>query len=1031
MVYVKRDPAFLSPVAVGCSLTVNIAGHTFWGACKSFTPTISSKGTSTTIELVDNREFLDWDVIYGAFNMYDDNGRNVSGNRVRRYWHIFPREFGLHLKTFTTYPLSAAQIIHVILYASTVEDPWAPFYHPDQAYPVYQIDCMSGKKLKAVLAEISERQGLLFALYGGPWSLVWARKGEGPVPVIPAGSEDRVNGLSLSGNPTRIRVLGDRNVYQVHDIRCWRDWNYGWEIFFDVALFEDYIYRNAKTTEEIRIKGPEAASDAVFPKGTVFSAIGADLKGPDPEQLVARQAAKAYALQITVREFVALKNSLLANSGNPFIDTRMFSGRSRMDMPCALYIQQLLFRAFRLSREGETFSLKNADGFNIPLHSLVVRSKLIAKVDHDPITGAMSWDYSEATDGNGYAIVKGYQVGKDLFKTIKPERFDIDKWHDVLQIWEHIEFQIDDSGAEDGAYLLFDEPVVNSGDLIVEKDGYACFKANPSLTVPEVRVALCFEAERFSYVKPLGRFSARDEVENVSGLNAELLTSHLYGGMVQVPFLDGQTAAQKADVIANSLLSRQFAFGKGSYVNYPLPDSEGVFPVGTQLTAMIDRITVNISPSGCTERVELTTEKARRVYIPERDLDRGAQMKTLLPGQAELKQSVAYARLLGSALRTSPKTAKTLTAAFKEIFGGNGATTDTVVVAGGTTGETLPVGSVLRKNPNKAVTQQGKTVVTQTTAVIPSQAGAGNAGVNPAIMNEVIRIAETGASVAALIAYINSTTESYQIGADQIIYLHEYGIPDEVITALVSHGKAVVHAEFAGVTVRDGEVVPPTGAELQVQKYGDILARVRGPVKFGDKVGLVDLQNFLAKNSALGDVGVALQEITTSAVKLIKIRTGAPGKPSEVSGSKQFWLWQIKAEYFICMPYTTQEAKNQTIDPADPKLVKIAKVFPLRRSTWDGQNLDGWEYASIEGDDGTYIKRVGTEVATGKKMKQYVVGIYHPYDLIYADKPEGGTGVFDKTLDTSVGQVDSQTWIEVEWLEKSAGQYWTRMKDQS
>ena len=40
-------------------------------------------------------------------------------------------------------------------------------------------------------------------------------------------------------------------------------------------------------------------------------------------------------------------------------------------------------------------------------------------------------------------------------------------------------------------------------------DGYGVFKANPTFSVPEVRVAITFQAERFSYLLGNG---TRDDV---------------------------------------------------------------------------------------------------------------------------------------------------------------------------------------------------------------------------------------------------------------------------------------------------------------------------------------------------------------------------------------------------------------------------------------------------------------------------------------------------------------------------------------
>jgi hypothetical protein len=91
-------------------------------------------------------------------------------------------------------------------------------------------------------------------------------------------------------------------------------------------------------------------------------------------------------------------------------------------MPAALYIQMLLFRAFR---PNFTF-ITNVNGKTVPITSLDILDQLLCRVSHNPVTGAMSFFPAEPVDGNGYAIAKGYQVGADLFKAMKPEQFAVD-----------------------------------------------------------------------------------------------------------------------------------------------------------------------------------------------------------------------------------------------------------------------------------------------------------------------------------------------------------------------------------------------------------------------------------------------------------------------------------------------------------------------------------------------------------------------------------------------------------------------------
>ena len=434
-----------TPVSIGAAVQLNIAGHTFYGVCKSDTPSVSSKGHTRTLEFADNREYLDWDKVYCSFNASDD--RIVDGVRVKRYAHILPKNFNASLKTHTTTPYSARQILDFLFHAPTVEDDWLRAYHPEQrtALPV-QFDFTSGESLRSAVQRVTDAQGLVFSLIGGPFRLVWVRKGVGALPAFPAASDDRQCGLALSGNPTRIRILGDRNLYQVHNIPVVPDWSRAWEQFFDPAKFIDHIYQVGASRTDLTLTN-DRGNTRGFPAGTLFKDIGSaqNNNSPfDPEQMISRQLARALALDLTVSQYAELVQV------DAFLDYRKFSTRSRNDMPAVLYIRQVLFRAFRFP---DGFFIVNAFGERIPAHSLAPAQKLVAKVTHDPVTGLMEWDPSQNADGNGYAIARGYQVGKDLFRSIRPERFNINQWTDSMNIWEHLDFQIDDSGGDDGFYF--------------------------------------------------------------------------------------------------------------------------------------------------------------------------------------------------------------------------------------------------------------------------------------------------------------------------------------------------------------------------------------------------------------------------------------------------------------------------------------------------------------------------------------------------------------------------------------------------
>ena len=808
------------PVSVGSWIRIQVAGSVFDGVCESDNPLEGSGGKHRILQFKDNRYYLDWDVCWGHFNMPDETIE--GGVRLKRYKHILPIDYETMTVTYTNTAYSAKQIIKMLLSAPSTEDTWVCIYHKAQNEPVFEMT-FDGESLRSALAKISEAQGLVFTLMGGPFRLVWSRKGEGVLPTFqhfrlnntktaynanayqslaPVFSDNRQDGFSLSGNPTRLIVAGDRNAYQVHDIPVQPDWLQIWERFFYPTKFIEEIYLVGKLTQPLTLES-ESGQSHTFPAGTTFKAVG-DLndtlgKPFDTGRLVGGHMATAAALDMTMRQYAALK-------ANPaFLDTRKFSGRSRADMPAVLYINQILFRAFRFA---PGFKIKNRTGKLIPLNSLGIASKMLARVSHDPTSGAMSWDRDENADGNGYAIAKGYQVGKDLFATLRPERFDFKSWTDSRNIWQHLEFQIDDSGEADGQFILFDEPVIDSSELVEIVDGNGVLKANPNFVAPQVRIACTFLAERFLYYKGRG---TRDEVESVPGLNAEYTSSFTSADLpVEQPFSDGQTASAKADVIAASLLNNQFIHQRGHYTRWIPKTANGIYPSGTQLNGKIDRVTITFGPTGCSEDVELTMESPRRYYIPERDLDRGAQMKQLLPGQSELRHQSNLQRLNAAALRQSPETAKTTNDAFNSVFGATGRSERIPVAGNGTSTVTLKVGTPFQKEPTVVI----GTRATKTQFALPA-------------------------------------------------------------------GATDTHVEFGGVSLHQDNLVPPHGASIAAQKEGDILARVKGPCKVGEVVQLVSGQDYLSVASSKGAVGKAMQDIAGEGVKLIRVRTSSSSAVSD------------------------------------------------------------------------------------------------------------------------------------------------------
>ena len=632
------DTRVILPLA---ALTLEIGGHTFYGLCEEAVQVTSHDGRTLTQRFLDSRLLLQYDLIYAQFNRRD--ARMVSGQYRTRYQHLLPANYNARAYTFSDAPYSARQILDFCFGAVTVESPWVRSYHSALNQPVYDVDCDTGRKLGTLVSELSARCGTTFTLQGGRYRLVWVVKGVGGVPAFPANSSARRVGLAVSENPTRLRILGDRNQYQVLNVPMIPDWQPAyepWALNFDD--FADDLFRYEKT---------EAAFGSI-PAATRYNAIAGDTT-----QHVGRQLAQARANVITVGEYAALREARTIGTGAAWRDPRRAQGQSRMQMPVVTYCRMLVYRAFR---PPTAFSFQNYQGQWMPLAGMDLLDHALTDLTHDPVSGTMTAIVGgRQMPGNGYAVVQGYGVSLEGLRLLHPETFDLSPWRLQQNLWQAMPYQLDDSG-EDGKFIVFDAPVIVSADLLVKpvigavEQAYPILKARPTITVPAVRAALVVAGERFSYVTGEG---TRDEVENVAGLAGQFLVAD---GLTELAYANGETASTKAEALAATLLNRQFLVTAGGYT---VQGSNA-----TALTSVIDRVTVTLNAaSGLTEAVDFANARARnvgprgsvQVELPS-ELERRAQLQPLFAGEAEQREAARQFQLQASALRNTPGLARLL-----------------------------------------------------------------------------------------------------------------------------------------------------------------------------------------------------------------------------------------------------------------------------------------------------------------------------------------------------------------------------------
>jgi len=698
-------PNIRSQIAAGAYTRLGILNRTFHGVCLKDTLDEASGGKTRRLEFADLRWFLNSDVVYGVFNAIDT--RVEGGRRVKRYRHLLPANFSGQLWTYTAAPLTAAEILDFLFNAPTVWTSWARVYHADQlTEPVYDLNLENGSTLAAAIQQVSDRHGLVFTLdsiSAAPYRLVWVRKGDGVLPlpvdgdgflVFPSDSDDWRTGVALSGNPTRIRVTGDPNRYQVLNVAMQPDWNRNWERL--TADGETYHLWNMREVGAFCFDhGVTRGTAAGVGPGVAFNAIPGD-----SAYILGNLLSGAWSRQLTVRQFHEFFQTVHPGAAS-LLDNRQRGGRSRNDMPVALYLSDILFRAYR-----------PPDAINLPGRTVaasalrLVPEQIVAVNVSETATNpaaVMTANFSLPLDGGGVAAVKGFRVDSHLFNEFSSDRFNAAHWKGATQVWQVAQYEVDQSGA-DGGFILLEQQVVDGDDLTVEVDKLLAPNARPTFDLPPVRASLTFEAERFlwTHTTLAGSLGHIDAVANANGLRREIVVHP--SGWADLPYDDGGTATGKAIALANTLLARQYTYLDGGYTLRLTPAS--TLP---DLGPTIDRLMVRIGPSGHDCTVDFTNERRSNAFEPERDTDRRVAQQTSFPGQQELRQQARDMREQAALVRGSRRIYNSWAAL---LFPDEGQYDPPVLVEGGT-GTLRPVGTPLWGRP---VESSGTGTVNEDTA---------------------------------------------------------------------------------------------------------------------------------------------------------------------------------------------------------------------------------------------------------------------------------------------------------------------------
>lgn len=643
----------------GGDAVLGFGGAGFYGVLSKIDEA-ANDGTTMRLEFVDNRIKLVWDSVYCLFNhveVLEDDPKTPGIDRKKRYKHILPENWLTQTETITDKAYSAQDIIGMLLHAPTVSNAWGAKYHSLQARPVGEIDCLNGKKLGNALQEVSDEQGMLFTLVGQS-VLHWEIKGEGNDPGYEAfRTSDRSSGEALSAADTQVRIVGDRNRYQVLSVDLEPDW---------VRYYESFWVEPA-WLEEV---------------ATVF--------GLPHDTLSDNAALAAKARQVTMRDYATKKGATAdahqldpaARTGlSPYADYGMWGEVSRMEIPVWIYLNDILFKAYRIPR-SYAFSppsqppdpLAPDIGVapkQIPLASLqLIEDGLLAAVDYT-LTGQMSYksprEFYPAT--KAFALVKGQQLSlldPTKQRVITPVELSkaATEWSpcsafnfDVKNKTLIFEGAIFIPGPAETPVLITPDPGAAAGKGLFLFKNLSVTDASESLkniAVPNaaceispaaVRVSLVWEAEKF--FMDFGSGQRKGSVA-IQGLSRHMLYYDGVQPVGEIPYADGETAAEKGNKMSSALVARQFTYSSGGYLR------NGAY--GTALTGTIDRVTVNLSFSGgITERVELSKERSQSNFGNERDLDRRQRSKDLYPGQRALKDAADTLRTIARVSKELPR----------------------------------------------------------------------------------------------------------------------------------------------------------------------------------------------------------------------------------------------------------------------------------------------------------------------------------------------------------------------------------------
>jgi hypothetical protein len=590
-------------LAAGQDFTITLGGKTIYGVVKNPVRETGPDGSYWNVSLVDNREKLNWDPIAATFNIVDTKSvspDDFGKSRKRRYKHVYPEDWHAQTVTYTDNPLTAKQILDKIFDYGELRYSWSYADHASLSKPVYNIDADAGTTLGNMVQQVLDKLSLLMCLTG-QYQLTFTIKGEGSTPSYSGPNiKEFSTGTAMSNNPTAVRIVGDRNLYQDTNITMGPTWNRYWEDY----LFEPDLWARVKDLWSLPVT---TASE--------------------------RASLAAFMRKVTLHDWQVKTGS---DAGN---DYGRYGDVMRMNIPVWVYVNEIVLKAYGID---SNYKINDIDLLSMPLHE-----GLLARVVANTTSGVMSYytgtdgKFELYTDDKAYIVAQGQPL--DLSDPAKKEVLDPTATTGLAALWQPVQrFRFDPKNYtvifEDavfkpgtGANALF-LSVNSESDLPSDHPSKYLAIPNAAATISPapMKGSFCFAVER--YHRDFGS-GIRKGIQAISGLSLHsLLVNNVYQTEIKYDTSPQQSADDVAEKAAASFLAKQQLYLSGS--------GKRLGTAGALLDGQVDRTSIQYDTSGLSETIDYTKERPPSYFESERELERREASDDLFPGMQDNRQAV-------------------------------------------------------------------------------------------------------------------------------------------------------------------------------------------------------------------------------------------------------------------------------------------------------------------------------------------------------------------------------------------------------